>query len=181
METAGKPSAMRHVAQLLNVCIYHTQSGTTQTQRVAGTRQPGDGITKLFGPTDHWRAAIYSMGWSQPLEDIRTRVRQLYGSRPRGQNRNEEQAMTCTVDREFEEAHGGKNNRQLSAWQIQCQRDDEESEEEAMDDEDYTIERERAARAKLAATDSLSPSNAGQANGIRIRALLGKENTAKEH
>lgn len=180
METAGKPSAMRHAAQLLNFCTFHTQNGTTQTQRVAGRRQPGDGMTKLFGPTDHWRAAIYSMGWSQPLEDISNRVRQLYG-RPHGHDRNEERAMVCTADRAFEEVHGGKNNRQLSAWQVQRQRDDEESEEEAMDDEAYAIDRERAERAKIAAMHATLPSNAGQTNGQGIRDLLHQRAEVKKH
>ena len=180
METAGKPSAMRHAAQLLNFCTYHTRNGTTQTQRVAGTRQPGDGLTKLFGPTDHWRAAIHSMGWSQPLEDISNRVRRLYG-RPHGHQRDEERVLVCVEDRNFEEIHGGKQNRQLSAWQIQRQRDDEESEEEAMDDVAYVIDRERAERAKRAAINSNLPSNAGEAYGTSIRADFSKRNRAKTH
>jgi hypothetical protein len=141
MELTGKPSAMRHAAQLTNFCTHHVNAGTTTTVRVAGRHQPGDGMTKLFGPTEHWRAAESSMGWSRPLEEMRRRVRILYGRK--GTESEREQAE---ADSEYEQMHGG--NPTLTAWQVGIERIDEAHEEEALDDDEFEQERGRVSRAR---------------------------------
>jgi hypothetical protein len=89
---------MRHSAQLINFCQHHADRQHTKTHRVAGREQPADRITKLFGPSDHWRMTRLSMRWSLPLEDMWRKVRQMYG----GRSAAERQQMAEAEQRERE-------------------------------------------------------------------------------
>jgi hypothetical protein len=146
MGETGKATNMRHAAQLMNFCQYHVTRGTVTVERTKGTSQPGDGMTKLFGPTMHWRQAAYSMGSSEALEEVTERVRRKYGRRTEAERQS---ADSCS---RYEQERSG--SLELGRWTVRRERVQEIAEEEEMSDSDFEMDCRRGLLARIASENS---------------------------